>query len=344
MNTAVTLKSEVRTVQNALEAMKGQIAMALPRHITPERMVRVALTAVQNTPKLLECDRNSFYMAVLRAAQLGLEPDGIMGQAYLIPYGKTVQLITGYKGLIDLARRSGEVSNIIAKEVCEHDYFEVDYSNETPFVHKPKLDGNRGEVILFWAMARFKDGGLHWDYMTKDEVLSIRDGSSGWQSAKRFNKTADSPWEKNFIEMGKKTVIRRIAKFLPMSVQRAAITEDLVDSGKKFSTDTFGEIIIDNSTGEVLEGEVVAPEKTNKLDSFTAEVTEPAKEPPVPQIKIGVNEDGTANWEEFADTMIAACAGKSDDWKKKLIKAHENPIGNMARDGQAAHLRMIEGI
>src|SRR5580704_775002 len=185
-NVAVTKKQDLQGVQQALESMKAQFAMCLPDHIKPERLIRVALTAVQNTPKLLDCNRNSFYLAVLRAAQLGLEPDGILGQAYLIPYGKHVQLIPGYKGLIDLARRSGEVSNIIAKEVCKNDEFTVDFSQDVPFVHKPKLDGDRGDITHFWALARFKDGGFHWDYMTLAEIIKIRDGSQGYNAAVKW--------------------------------------------------------------------------------------------------------------------------------------------------------------
>lgn len=241
MSAIAQKRTEIATVSDLLDKMKGQMAMALPKHITPERMIRVALTAVQNTPKLLECNRNSLLMAVLRSAQLGLEPDGILGQAYLIPYGKNVQLIPGYKGLIDLARRSGEVSNIIAKEVYANDIFEIDFSKEIPFVHKPKLDGERGEVKFFWAMARFKDGGFHWDYLTKKEVEAIRDKGNGKSNA---------VWKDYFIEMGKKTAIRRIAKYLPMSVQRATVTEDLIDAGKKFSTDDFGEIILEQEDAQ----------------------------------------------------------------------------------------------
>src|SRR5580698_9848339 len=151
----------IDTVRAALEKMKSQFQMVLPKHITAERLFRVAMTAIQQTPKLLECDRQSLYSAVMRSAQLGLEPDGILGQAYLIPFKGKVQFIAGYKGLIDLARRSGEVSNIIAKEVCENDEFDVDFSKEIPFIHKPQLHGDRGRVTHFWAMARFKDGGFH---------------------------------------------------------------------------------------------------------------------------------------------------------------------------------------
>lgn len=244
----------IDSVRAAFEKMRPQFEMVLPKHLTAERLVRVALTACQQTPKLLDCDRQSLYAAVMRAATLGLEPDGVLGQAYLIPFGGKVQFIPGYRGLIDLARRSGEVSNMIAREVCKNDEFTVDFSQEVPFTHKPKLEGDRGEVTHFWALARFKDGGFHWDYLTRQEVETIRNQSAGWQTAVKYGKQADSPWQKHFIEMGKKTAIRRIAKYLPMSVQKAALLNDLVDAGKKFDHNEYGEIVIDESS--TIEGEV----------------------------------------------------------------------------------------
>ncbi len=276
-STAVAQKQAkpIDTVREVFEKMKPQFAMALPKHITPDRMVRVALTAIQNTPKLLECDKQSLYSAVMRSAQLGLEPDGVLGQAYLIPFAGKVQFIVGYKGLIDLARRSGEVSNIIAKEVCANDIFKITWHDEIPFRHEQPSSGVRGDVIGFWALARFKDGGFHWDYMTIDEIRTVRDQSSGWQSAKKYNKTAESPWEKHFNEMAKKTVIRRIAKYLPMSVQKAAAVEDLIDAGKKFTADEYGEIIIE---GDVIDATEAVPEKkrAKKLDNFAGEQHDPA--------------------------------------------------------------------
>lgn len=271
-NTAVATqkKTEINTVRDALEKMKPQFALALPKHITPERLLRVAMTAIQTTPKLLDCDRQSLYSAVMKAAQLGLEPDGILGQAYLIPYGKQVQFIPGYKGLIDLARRSGEVSNIIAKEVCEKDKFSITWQQQPPFVHEQQPSGDRGKVIGFWALANFKDGGFHWDYMTVEEVQAIRNGSSGWQSAVKYGKQKDSPWEKNFVEMGKKTVIRRIAKFLPMSVQRAAAYDELQEAGKPVNLTDMGDIVIENDD-KTIEGSVVTEEteaSKSKLDEF----------------------------------------------------------------------------
>ena len=190
----------IDTVRAALEKMKSQFQMVLPKHITAERLFRVAMTAIQQTPKLLDCDRQSLYSAVMRSAQLGLEPDGILGQAYLIPYAGKVQFIAGYKGLIDLARRSGEVSNIIAKEVFENDDFAINWAEEAPFRHTPKLDGERGKIKLFWALARFKDGGIHWDYMTMAEVISIRDNSPGYKAAVAWSKNPKNTYKQGIID------------------------------------------------------------------------------------------------------------------------------------------------
>lgn len=272
---AATPAQKNETVQEALNKMKGQFAMVLPKHLTPERLCRVALNACHATPKLLQCERKTLFSALMRAAQLGLEPDGVLGQAYLIPFKRNfkvgnewqsvmeVQFIVGYKGLIDLARRSGDVSNIIAKEVYANDEFTIDWSQEIPFVHKPKMDGERGEVKYFWALARFKDGGFHWDYMSVAEIEAIRDKGNGAKNA---------VWTDHFIEMGKKTMIRRIAKYLPMSVQKAALTEDLAEQNKPFHLDNFGDIIIDGDAEEVPEspklGNSAVKEKiTKKADA-----------------------------------------------------------------------------
>src|SRR5581483_7497984 len=129
--------------------MKPQLEMALPRHLTAERLLRVAMTAVQNTPKLLECDRTSLYAAVMTCAQLGLEPDGVLGQAYLVPFAGRVQFIPGYKGLITLARNSGDVVSISAHEVCKNDRFFYSFGLNERCEHVP-ADGDRGEVTHFY--------------------------------------------------------------------------------------------------------------------------------------------------------------------------------------------------
>lgn len=277
MNQVVeTKKQAIADVRGLLEKMKPQMESALPRHLTADRLARVAVTAIQQNPKLLDCDRNSLLSAIMSCAQLGLEPDGLLGQAYLIPFkvkgSMRVQFIPGYKGLIDLARRSGDVSSITAVKVCENDHFVIDYSNEPPFEHKPLLKGDRGEAIVFWAMARFKDGSIHWDYMTRAEVEAMRDGSQGYQAAKRFakNGVVNSPWVTHFDEMAKKTVIRRICKYLPMSVSRAAAIEDAYESGKATERTAEGDFIVINAESD--DGQVEENESgSTKLEQFTSE-------------------------------------------------------------------------
>lgn len=244
----------VDVVRTALERLKPQLALALPRHLTADRLVRVAMTAVQQTPKLLECDRTSFYAAIFTCAQLGLEPDGVLGQAYLVPFAGKVQLIPGYKGLLSLARNSGDVVSIAAHEVRANDRFEFDFASGAPPSHTFDIRSPRGDVIAFYAIARFKDGGFHFDMMTREEVERIRDNSQGYQAAaraaKKFNKKLDTPWSEHFVEMGKKTAIRRIAKYLPMSVQKAAALADSYDTGKHVHLDKFGQIVIEGEANE----------------------------------------------------------------------------------------------
>lgn len=273
MNTLVTQKQKAQSLGDMLEKMKPQIAASLPANMKPERMVRIALNAAQNTPKLLDASRASFFSALLRAAQLGLEPDGLLGQAYLLPFDKNtrgadgkwqkethVQLIVGYKGLLDLARRSGEITNIIAKEVCQNDDFAIAWHMEVPFHHTQALS-NRGAVIGFWAMARFKDGGFHFDYMSVEEVNAIRDASQGFKAS-----PDKSPWTTHYVEMGKKTAIRRIAKYLPMSVQREAAMADAVESGKNV---------------EIVDGDYeIVPEAKPEIDALAELDNKAQKEAP----------------------------------------------------------------
>jgi len=250
--------SPANELRGTLDKMMPQMKMALPKHITPERLVRVVMTSVQNNPKLLDCERNSFLSSVMTCAQLGLEPDGVLGQAYLIPFKvqgqMRCQFIPGYKGLIALARNSGDVTSIQAQAVHENDDFIYRFGLNEALDHTPAA-GDRGEITHFYAIAKFKDGGYHWDVMSRSEIEAIRDASQGYSAAKRFAKNGviNSPWASHFAEMGKKTMIRRIAKYLPMDVQKAAFIADSYDRGvpahldKGGSVEAFGDTMtIDN--------------------------------------------------------------------------------------------------
>ncbi len=213
-------------VSDFFEANKEAIKAVLPQHMTPDRMMKIALRALRTTPKLMQCTISSLFGAVVTCAQLGLEPNTPQGHIYLIPFenkkkGITeVQIVVGYKGLIDLARRSGEIVSISSHAVFENDPFDVSFGTDESITHKPRLDGERGKIIGFYAVAKLKDGGTQLEFMPVGDVNAIRDNSQGYKTAVRFDKK-DTPWITSYEEMGRKTVIRRLCKYLPMSIELA---------------------------------------------------------------------------------------------------------------------------
>ena len=120
-------QQKVASVRDLLDKSKTQIALALPRHMSADRLLRVAMTSVQRNPKLLDCTHLSLIAAIIQSAQLGLEPDDLLGHAYLVPFKTTVVLIPGYKGLISLSRRSGEIKAVYARTVYEKDHFKISF-------------------------------------------------------------------------------------------------------------------------------------------------------------------------------------------------------------------------
>lgn len=207
------------TVAKFFETNKPAMAAVLPKHMSPDRMLKVALHAVRAVPQLLDCTTESLFGAVIQCGQLGLEPNTVMGHAYLIPFKNRrqnrtdVQMIVGYRGLIDLARRSGQIVSIAAHVVHERDEFDFAYGLVERLIHRPAM-GDRGEVIAFYAVAQLKDGGHAFEVMSRDEVDAIRDASQGYRSG-------SSPWHTHYSEMGRKTAVRRLAKYLPLSIEFA---------------------------------------------------------------------------------------------------------------------------
>lgn len=249
----------IDSVRATLDRMRGQLELAIPRHVSVDRLLRVAVTTIQQTPKLLECDRMSLFGAIMTAAQLGLEPDGVLGQAYLVPFKGKVVLIPGYKGLIALARNSGEVESISAHCVHEKDHFEYAYGLNEKLEHVP-AHGDRGEIAYVYAVARFKAGGHHFEVLSRDEVEAIRKRSPGANS---------DAWQNHFPEMARKTAIRRLAKYLPLSVQKAAAIEEQFDLGNRATLDQHGELVIDAESRRVEEEQQVA--SGTALDAFSRE-------------------------------------------------------------------------
>jgi recombination protein RecT len=207
-----------------LTKMKPQLQTALPRHLSADRMLRIATTSIRRTPKLLACNQQSLLGAIMQSAQLGLECDGVLGHAYLVPFKEEVQLIVGYKGLIDLARRSGQLSTIYARVVYAKDQFEYAYGLSERLEHIPSGEEEPGDIVAVYAVARLKDGGTQFEVMTAGEVGKIRARSMAKDSG---------PWVTDPAEMHKKTVLRRLCKMLPASVElaRAVALDEHADLG-----------------------------------------------------------------------------------------------------------------
>lgn len=198
-----------------LERMAGEIKNALPENIKSERFQRVALTAFSNNKKLQQCEPVSFLAAMMQSAQLGLEPNTPLGQAYLVPYGNQVQFQLGYKGLIDLATRTGQYQSIYAHAVYENDEFDIDYGLNQKLVHKPCMTGERGGVIGYYAVYKLTNGGYGFAFATKDEIES---------HARKFSKTfSRGPWQTDFDAMAKKTVIKAALKYAPLAIEQQAL-------------------------------------------------------------------------------------------------------------------------
>lgn len=212
------------SIADLIKAMEPEIKKALPEVITPERFTRMALSALNTTPKLQECTQMSFLAALMNAAQLGLEPNTPLGQAYLIPYNNKgtmeCQFQIGYKGLIDLGYRNPQMQIISAQAVYENDEFEYELGLNPRLEHHPTLE-ERGEVRLFYGLFKLTNGGFGFEVMSKTAIDAY---------AKEYSKAFDSsfsPWKTNYESMAKKTVIKQALKYAPVKADfRKALNTD----------------------------------------------------------------------------------------------------------------------
>lgn len=214
-------KNDIATLLQS-PSMIAQIKMALPKHVTPERMARIVLTQLRQVPALLNCTRESLLGCVMQAAQLGLEP-GTLGHCWLIPYGRECTLIVGYRGMAQLAWRSSQIASIAARAVFEGDVFAYDYGADR-IEHKPGKVTDPAKLTHAYAIIHTTNGGRLWDVMTRDEIDKIRSRSRAGKSG---------PWMTDYAEMSKKTVLRRIFKIAPCSVelQAAMALDESADQG-----------------------------------------------------------------------------------------------------------------
>ena len=254
--TMIKKENKSKTIFDVIQAGAKQFATALPKHINSDRFVRIAITTIRQNPKLAQCNQESLLGALMVSAQLGLEP-GVLGQCYLIPYGRECQFQIGYKGMIELLRRSGQLKDIYAYSIYENDEFEMTYGLDRDLKHKPNLQ-NKGNFIGCYCVAVLKDDARAFEYMTKEEIEA---------HGKKFSKTyGNGPWKTDFEAMAHKTVVKKMLKWLPLSVEFL----EMANKDEK----TFK--VADEKTGET--EEIIVLDDGMVVNGETGEVIEETKD------------------------------------------------------------------
>lgn len=263
MTTALTVNQKAKTLKQLLEVSKKEIAAALPKHITSDRLARIALTEARKNPELLECNQASFIGAIIQCAQLGLEPGSSLGHSYLVPFNnrkaktKDVQFIVGYRGMIELAQRSSKVSHIVARTVYAEDEFSYEFGSNESLTHKPSQTRQSEKISHFYAIVFLKEGGKIFDVISEGEMQRFK---------KSLNPSDYSPWNTDYESMGKKTVIRRLFKYTPVSIeiQSAVGLDEAAERGEQHNAD-------------IIEAEVTTVEAPSEKGNALIEAIQSAK-------------------------------------------------------------------
>lgn len=275
--TLITKQSK-KNIEDFLMANKSKIEAALPKHLTGEKMLRLILTELNKNSDLKECTTMSLVGAILQCSQLGLEPGSTLGNAYLIPFNRKIQekdgsfktvkecqFMIGYRGMLELARRSGKVLSFAVRPVYENDIFEFSYGLIEKCHHIPTL-GDKGKFLGAYANIKLRDDSSYFEFMSKSDIDKIRDGSVAYSSWLKYGKSGKKPiWEENYEEMAKKTVVRHVFKYLPISIeiQNAVGLDEQADRAKQNNS-----FIFDNEIDETINN----PHKTkaDKADILAA--------------------------------------------------------------------------
>lgn len=236
------------TIQKLIlgDSMKKQFALALPKVLPVDRFVRCLVTTMNRTPELANCDRQSVLAGAMTAAQLGLEIDPALGRAYLLPYrdkskGMIAQLIIGYKGYVDLAYRSGQLSGMQAEAVYSKDEFEYEYGLIEKLRHVPSEEEDRGELKYAYAVAHLKNGGHVFRVLNRSDVMRHKKASKSAHSDY-------SPWNTNEAEMWRKTAIRALASMMPLSPElREAVAAEEEDYSAKAASEIADAVVLETS-------------------------------------------------------------------------------------------------
>jgi recombination protein RecT len=213
-------------LKTMLESREKMFTDLLPKTMNAKRFITIALLNVNRNPQLLECNPNSFYLAVVNAAHLELEPDGVRGLGYLVPYGREVQFVPGYKGFVQLSYRGGLVQSWEMRGVYDGDDFDVTYGLHRDLAHKPKVTPDWDKMVGVYAIARLNNGGMCWEYLGIEEINGV------FRKATAKFKTKNSPWFTDPIAMSLKTAVKRTCKLVPYSGPKLADAIGLDDEAE----------------------------------------------------------------------------------------------------------------
>jgi len=264
------LATKVTHTKGLIEKRKTQLLEVLPKHIEPDRMLRVFQNAITRNRKLLECTDLSILTTLATCGAFGLEPNTPLGQCHIIPYKDQATFQMGYQGLIELARRAG--TTIRVGTVHENDLFEMECGTEPKVIHKPCIKGERGKVLGYYAIAHPPTGMPLFEYMTKEECIA-----HGKKYSKAFNKP-DSPWQTAPDSMCLKTVVIRVCKYAPKSILAEWASVE-TRSGVDLQTIAPASALVDDD-GAIIDAVASEPtgEPVNDLDAIAAKF-EPQPEP-----------------------------------------------------------------
>lgn len=331
------------TILQYLGKHQDQIAAALPKHITPDRMVRIVTTSIRKNPELTQCNPQSLFGAIVQASQLGLEPDNSLGHAYLVPFRnrqkktKDVQLIIGYRGFLDLAWRSQKVVGIDAEVVYSKDHFTYTRGLNPTLEHTPSEDDDRGERTHAYCIFHLRDGGKVWRVLNRADVMKAKEFSAAGNSG---------PWKTHEDDMWRKTAVRATAKYAPLSIeiQRAVGIDEQSEVGQ-FDPSK----VIDGDFMPVEEPEQPEPQtKTERVrERITgggADTEQPDTEQPdaegapaeadvfaeVQDIIDNPNKYDVGAINEYAALSDAISEGRREEYADKLKQAHAALTGGKA--------------
>jgi len=243
---------------------KMSIMDIVPKGFNIDRVMNSVISSVSSNKALAECTASSIFMATVSAIRVGIEPNSPLAEGYLIPYRNKgvaeAQFQISYRGLINLARRTGDVAVIYANDIREKDEFVLELGLERKLIHRPKLFTERGKAIGYYAVVQFKDGASDFEVMTSEEIEKVRKSSRASNSG---------PWIEWYEEMAKKTVIRRLLKRCPMSIELATAVQidDASSAGLSVNPLSDGAIDITDDTVEVTDSN--APSDLTAVEPIT---------------------------------------------------------------------------